>query len=74
MRPGRAWHRLKPQVFPAMPTPSCRNKLLEEPDFEHPPLWIHASIAARCFLAAGKAAAVLARQPKRALRETPARK
>jgi len=57
-----------------MPTPSCRNKLLEEPDFEHPPLWIHASIAARCFLAAGKAAAVLARQPKRALRETPARK
>jgi hypothetical protein len=34
-------------VAPSLPTPSRRKKLLPgEPEFEHPPLWIHASVAA----------------------------
>ena len=53
-----------------LPIPSRRKKLLEEPDFQHPPLWIHASSAAKCFMSADKLPAVLARQQKRALRES----
>ena len=28
-----------------IPTPSRRKKLASEPDFEHPPLWIHEVVA-----------------------------
>jgi hypothetical protein len=28
-----------------IPTPSRRKKLATEPDFEHPPLWIHEAVA-----------------------------
>jgi hypothetical protein len=53
-----------------LPIPSRRKKLLHEPEFEHPPLWIHASIADRCFRAAGKIPPVLARPAKRLPRDT----
>lgn len=52
-----------------LPIPSRRKKLLDEPDFQHPPLWIHASIAAKCFRAADKIPPVLARPAKRLQRE-----
>jgi hypothetical protein len=36
-------------VFPVTPARSRSKKLPQEPEFAHPPLWIHASDAARCF-------------------------
>ena len=50
MRPRNAWLTLGLQVAPSLPIPSRRKKLATEPAFEHPPLWIHASVAAKCFL------------------------
>jgi hypothetical protein len=38
--------------------------------FEHPPVWIHESVAAKCFMAAARLPAALARQVKRVLRES----
>ena len=42
----------------------------KEPVFEHPPVWIHESVAAKCFMAAAKLPAALARQLKRVLGES----
>jgi len=70
MRPRGASLTLVLQVAPSIPIPILRRKkLATEPAFEHPPLWIHASVAAKCFLAADRAPLVLPRQSKRALRE-----
>jgi hypothetical protein len=52
-----------------MPPQARRPKPDKEPLFEHPPVWIHESVAARCFMAAAKLPAELARQAKRVLRE-----
>jgi hypothetical protein len=38
-----------------LPIPTRRKKLHEEPVFQHPPLWIHESVAAKCFRAPDKA-------------------
>ena len=47
MRPRDASHTLVLQVAPSIPIPipSRRKKLATEPAFEHPPLWMHASVA-----------------------------
>jgi hypothetical protein len=46
MRPRNASLTLDLQVAPSLPTPpSRRKKLSGEPDFQRPPLWIHASVA-----------------------------
>jgi len=37
-------------VFPATPARSRSRKLPQEPDFSHPPQWIHEAAAAKCFL------------------------
>src|SRR5438552_17348679 len=51
-----------------MPSPARPPKPDKEPVFEHPPVWIHESVAAKCFMAAAKLPAALARQVKRVLR------
>jgi len=48
--------------------PVPRPKPDKEPVFEHPPVWIHESVAAKCFMAAAKLPAALARQVRRVLR------
>jgi hypothetical protein len=53
-----------------MPSPARPTKPDKEPVFEHPPVWIHESVAAKCFMAAAKLPAALARQVKRVLRES----
>jgi len=53
-----------------MPSPARPPKPDKEPVFEHPPVWIHESVAAKCFMAAAKLPAALARQVKRVLRES----
>src|SRR5882762_869781 len=53
-----------------MPSPAQPPKPDKEPVFEHPPVWIHESVAAKCFMAAAKLPAALARQVKRVLRES----
>jgi hypothetical protein len=45
MRPRDASLTLALQVSPPFSIPSRRKKLASEPDFERPPLWIHASVA-----------------------------
>jgi hypothetical protein len=46
MRPRAASLTLVLQVAPSIPIPiPRRKKLASEPDFERPPLWIHASVA-----------------------------
>src|SRR2546430_7139327 len=45
-----------------MPSPARPPKPDKEPVFEHPPVWIHESVAAKCFMAAAKLPAALARQ------------
>jgi hypothetical protein len=52
MIPRAAWLRLSAQAM--LPIRSGQ-KLPQEPVFTHPPLWIHASGAAKCFQAADKA-------------------
>src|SRR5438445_13834354 len=42
--------KINPAVFDAIPRRSRTTKLPQEPLFASPPLWIHASAAARCFL------------------------
>ena len=50
-----------------MPSPARPTKPDKEPVFEHPPVWIHESVAAKCFMAAAKLPAALVRQVKRVL-------
>jgi hypothetical protein len=59
MRPRNASLTLGLQVAPSLPTPSRRKKLqaepaerAREPQFQRPPVWIHASVAG--FLAPGR--------------------
>src|SRR6266480_798444 len=42
--------KINPAVFDAIPRRSRTTKLPQEPLFAHPPLWIHESLAAKCFL------------------------
>jgi hypothetical protein len=60
---------VQPKQAP-MASPARPPKPDKEPVFEHPPVWIHASVAAKCFMAATKLPAALARQVKRVLRES----
>jgi hypothetical protein len=70
MRPRAASLTLVLQVAPSIPIPiPRRKKLATEPAFEHPPRWMHASAAAKCFLAADRAPVALTRPSRRPLRE-----
>src|SRR6266571_5480335 len=62
MRPLAASLTLVLQVAPSIPIPiPRRKKLATEPAFEHPPVWNHASVAEKCFLAAERAPLALTR-------------
>ena len=69
MLSGRECLTLEWVLTAMLPIPSRRKKLLQEPDFQRPPLWIHASSADKCFRAADKISPVLARPAKRLPRE-----
>ncbi len=70
MRPRAASLTLILQVAPSIPIPiPRRKKLAAEPAFKHPPVWIHASVAEKCFLAAERAPLALTRPSRRAVRE-----
>jgi hypothetical protein len=48
MFPGEQAGKIRPAVFDAISSRSRKHP--QEPAFSHPPLWIHASEAAKCFL------------------------
>jgi hypothetical protein len=47
---GTAFAKINAVVFSAIPGRPRGKKDLQEPVFASPPLWIHASLAAKCFL------------------------
>ena len=50
MFPGGGPAKIASAVFHAIPGRPRRQKNPQEPVFASPPLWIHASLAAKCFL------------------------